>query len=161
MAFKYGAAVTLPAFFDLEERIVDHCHSLGFRFVEAEDGHWMFHRGSKLSILYRIDIRAYDTKLEVRAHPTPEGKVEVHFEYEIWTLPLTVFMFEDIARLETEVAQFVRDCFPTEKNPLDLMSVSRLPGQFLPLWLVVFVIAAPVLVLGLGLGFLVVNLTHR
>jgi hypothetical protein len=85
MAFTYRVAATLPPTPDFAEELVAHFHERGFRLTGEGDGEWTFRRGHKLAVVYRFDIRAYDTVLRVRARTLPEGDLEVHWEYEVWT----------------------------------------------------------------------------
>jgi hypothetical protein len=61
---------------------------------------------------------------------------------------------EDVARLEAEVADLVSYCVPGVGEPRDLMTVSRLPGYYLPLWLVLILIVLATLFLGVAFGLL-------
>src|SRR5262245_23289879 len=98
MALKHHVSFTVPIQDDVDRTIVEHFGGLGYRLVEEADGEWCFHRGNKFSVVWRMDIRAYDTQLLVRANPQPDGRTWVSCDFEVWTF-MTLMFQGDIATL--------------------------------------------------------------
>jgi serine/threonine protein kinase len=80
---------------------------LGYAFRVRNGGEWVFHRGSKLSVVWRSDIRSLDTSLSVRLTVAPGGaEVRVVCEWEVWTFMSSVtprdagVLDEEVRRLE-------------------------------------------------------------
>src|SRR5688572_14367167 len=99
MALRHHVAFYAPRVSDTD--VVQHFERLGYRTTSRADGLWQFHRGTKSAAFWRFDIRAYDTKLVVRAKPQAEGAVHVSCDFEIWTFMSLIFA-GDIATLEAE-----------------------------------------------------------
>jgi hypothetical protein len=104
MALKHHVAFTVPLERDVSRLIVDHFCDLGYRLVDEADGAWRFQRGNKLSVLWRFDIRAYDTDLLVRTDIQPDGQTWVSCDFEVWTF-LTIVIQADIVTLDAEARE--------------------------------------------------------
>jgi len=141
MAFHYRAETVLPRTSDLEEKLVAHFEARKFRLVHSADGLWEFRRGHKMATIYRFDIRAYATTLQVRSEPSEAGKALVRFHYDVFTL-LTVPIREDVVRLEADIADFISACSPLGNDQRDRLAALPLASRFLPLWVWLVIVFA-------------------
>ena len=103
MSFKHHVAFKIQLR-EIPEVVVEHFLDLGYRLVESDTNRWVFHRGSKLAALWRMDIRAYSTELRVRLKPLADGKTRVSCDFEVWTF-MTIILGGDIATLEAEARE--------------------------------------------------------
>jgi hypothetical protein len=101
VSFKHHVAFRVQLRESPEDVIVEHFRDLGYRLVESDADRWVFHRGSKLAALWRMNIRAYSTELKVRLKPLGADEMRVSCDFEIWTF-MTVILSGDIATLEAE-----------------------------------------------------------
>jgi hypothetical protein len=104
MALKHHVSFAVPIQDDVDRTIVEHFCGLGYRLVEEADGEWCFHRGSKFAVLWRMNIRTYDTELLVRANLQPDGRTWVSCDFEVWTF-MTLVFHGDVATLEAEARE--------------------------------------------------------
>ena len=101
MALKAHTGFSVPETTNLEGRIADHFESLGYDLRQESSVEWVFHRGNKLSALWRFDIRAYDTTLTVRADRQTNGDTWVSCDWEVYTF-MSITNGGDVATLEAE-----------------------------------------------------------
>ncbi|MCI0683507.1 MAG: hypothetical protein L0Y71_15490 [Gemmataceae bacterium] len=104
MALKHHVAFKVPIQDDVDRMIVEHFCGLGYRLVDEGEGEWHFHRGNKWSVVWRFDIRAYDTHVLVRANLQPDDATWVSCDFEVWTFMTLVFQ-GDIATLDAEARE--------------------------------------------------------
>src|SRR5262245_47396414 len=101
MPFRHHVAFAVPIRHDVGRLIVDHFEQLHYTRLEEGDGYWHFRRGSKSSVIWRMDIRAYYTDLIVRVNAQPDGKSWVSCDFDVFTF-MTLIFPGDVATLEAE-----------------------------------------------------------
>ncbi|MGH8605768.1 MAG: hypothetical protein ACREXR_24145, partial [Gammaproteobacteria bacterium] len=99
MALKHDVAFTIPKKDVSGRHLVHYFSRLGYKLVEENEGVWRFHRGNKLAVLWRFDIRAYSTDLVVRTKAQPTGESWVSCDFEVWTF-MSLLFHGDVATLE-------------------------------------------------------------
>ena len=104
MALKHYVSFTVLGSAIDGRHVIEHFRRLGFELVEDSANEWRFHRGSKLSFLWRFDIRAYSTDLVVRCGRESETRVCVSCDFEVWTF-MNFITQGDIALLEAEARE--------------------------------------------------------
>jgi len=101
MGLKAHIGFSLPETADAGIRIISHFSGLGYRLAEHHDTKWTFHRGSKISSLFRFDIRAYSTVLTVCASPSKLNQTWVSCDWDVWSC-MAILTGADVATLEAE-----------------------------------------------------------
>src|SRR5574341_477802 len=104
MALKAHVGFSLASAQDIGRRVIEHFSALGYRLAGETQNQWVLQRGNKLAVLWRFDIRAYETTLRVRAAPEAHGAIRVSCDWEVWTF-MSITTAGDIATLEAEGRQ--------------------------------------------------------
>ena len=101
MALKAHVGFAIPDTEEIVPRIVSHFLRLGYRVIDERLNEWVFQRGSKLSALWRFNIRAYYTTLIVRSTAQQEGGIWISCDWEVYTF-MNITTGGDIGTLEAE-----------------------------------------------------------
>lgn len=101
MALKAHVGFAIPAVRDIGPRVVSHFSRLGYRLIGERPNEWVFHRGNKISALWRFDIRAYHTTLTVRSAAQRDGGIFVSCNWDVYTF-MSITTGADVATLEAE-----------------------------------------------------------